>query len=127
MPRVTIEPEYTPPSLWDTPAAIRDGFARLNHDDTSRAAYQAIEPKITELQRQVVRHVRLAGKKGTTVDELLAAMGEPADAKNTIAPRVTELSKKVPPPIYDSGERRLSNRGAKAAVWIHRDYRKEKP
>lgn len=83
------------------------------HVDTSRAAADALAPKLGRLQRIAEATIRAAGPNGLTADELAARLNMD---RWSIQPRTSELRRKGL--IRDSGQRRPNVTGKLAIVWI---------
>lgn len=83
------------------------------HSATSRAASDALAPRLNAMQATVLGRLRRRGDDGATDDELLVELGW---SPNTVRPRRIELvAKKL---ARDSGRTRLTRTQRKAVVWI---------
>lgn len=80
--------------------------------DTSAAAAESIEPLLGRLAADVRAHVRAQGARGATCDEIEEGLGL---RHQTASARVRELAQAGL--LKDSGERRATRSGRKAAVW----------
>jgi hypothetical protein len=100
--------EFAPPDLGpqypETP-----GF---KWTDTSKAAADAIAPKLGRLQRLALDAIKSRGASGLTADELAEVLGLD---RCSIQPRSSELRRKGE--IVDSGLRRRNASGKRAIVW----------
>lgn len=81
--------------------------------DTSKAAAEAIAPKLGRLQRLALAAIRDRAERGLTADELADRL---ALDRYSIQPRTSELRRKAL--IVDSGLRRRNASGKAAIVWI---------
>lgn len=101
----------THPSLFgDGRYGLLPGHARGS--DTSAEAAAAISPTLRARQRMVLRALVELGR--ATADDLCAELGLP---RNSVAPRLTEMKRMNPPLVWDTGERRATPTGARAAVY----------
>lgn len=101
----------TQPSLFgDGRYGLLPGHARGS--DTSAEAAAAIAPTLRARQRAVLRALVDLGR--ATADELCAELGL---SRNSVAPRLTEMRCTDPPLVWDTGERRATPTGARAAVY----------
>jgi hypothetical protein len=82
------------------------------HSDTSRAAAEEIEPRVTTLRRAVLDAIRGAGDHGATDEELQVCLGM---NPSTQRPRRIECVRAGL--VRDSGRTRLTKSGRKAVVW----------
>lgn len=82
----------------------------------SEEAYAAAQPKASRLREQVFAHVKEAGRRGHTTDEIEALMDR---AHQAISPRIWELHRSGR--IRPSGERRTTRAGRNASVWVVAD------
>lgn len=80
------------------------------HSPTSRAAAEAIKPKIGPLHRAIMEHLRAFG--GSTDEELQENL---IIAQNTQRPRRRELQQAGL--VIDSGRTRATRSGRQAVVW----------
>ncbi|PLK27100.1 hypothetical protein [Novosphingobium sp. TH158] len=81
--------------------------------ETSKAAANALAPKLGRLQRMAEAAIRAAGSSGLTADELAARLEMD---RWSIQPRTSEL--KCKGLIRDSGKRRPNCTGKAAIVWV---------
>lgn len=84
----------------------------MNVTDTSRAAFEAIQPIAPAVLDQVYDAIRMMGDEGLTTNECAALLDID---KGTVQPRTSELRDSGK--IMDSGLRRLNDSGKKAIVW----------
>lgn len=83
------------------------------HSETSRAAGEAIRPKLNTLQRRVYAFIAGRGSNGATdfeIEHFLSLMG------STVRPRRRELQ--IAGLIKPSGMTRLTASQRKAIVWV---------
>lgn len=92
-------------------------LSHLIHSPTSKAAAEAIEPKIGSLRRQVLDYLRHCGVSGATDDEmqLPKELGGLDMDPSTQRPRRIELVNTGW--VRDSGKRRKTRSGRLAVVW----------
>lgn len=81
--------------------------------DTSREAYQAVKPKISNHQKVVLDVIKLNG--AITNEGISFALGWPI---NTVTPRVNELRHKG---LIGEEGRGVNNSGHSAKLWSYRD------
>lgn len=81
--------------------------------DTSAEAAEMIKPNAEKLRQAVYLHVVAAGIDGATCDETEVSLDL---AHQTCSPRFWELHKKGV--IFDSGLRRKTRSGRRAAVYV---------
>lgn len=81
------------------------------HSGPSLEASDAIRPKAGRLRERVLAHLRAHG--GATDDEIQAALDMPP---STQRPRRVELVRAGL--VRDSGEKRKTRSGRRAAVWV---------
>ena len=84
--------------------------------ETSRAAAQAIEPKLPAKEYAVLRYIVERGYVGATDDELERHFVAIGWATPTARARRVRLCEKGL--LRDSGERRLTRHGKLATVWV---------
>lgn len=105
------------PCLWDGPEYPEaPGF---KWTDTSRAAADAIAPKLGRLQRLALKAIRDRAERGLTADELADVL---ALDRYSIQPRTSELRRKSL--IVDSGLRRRNSSGKAAIVWVAPEHKR---
>lgn len=88
----------------------------FSNDTTSREAAESIRQDASVLRELVYRDIRQSGARGRTDEEIQDALGL---SGNTERPRRWELAKADR--IVESGERRLTRSGRRAAVWVVRE------
>jgi hypothetical protein len=102
--------------LWDGPEyPDAPGF---KWTDTSKAAAEAIAPKLGRLQRLALAAIKARGALGLTADELADVL---ALDRYSIQPRTSELRRKSL--ITDSGLRRLNASKKRAIVWVTPEHK----
>jgi hypothetical protein len=85
--------------------------------DTSIVAADSISHALPRLQSSVLGVILGAGERGSTADEVSAALGW---ERWRVRPRTSELRKAGR--IVDSGRRRDSLSGIASIVWVAREY-----
>jgi DNA-binding MarR family transcriptional regulator len=85
--------------------------------DTSKAAAEAVAPKLGRLQRMALAAIKDRGPFGLTADELADALGLD---RYSIQPRTSELRRKGL--IVDCGLRRRNSSRKRAIVWTLPEY-----
>ena len=103
-------------TLFDAPA-VRPKPAPVPYargSDTSKAAAEATRPHAAEIRAVVFAYIRDQGERGTTDEEICAALGP--DRRDSLRPRRVELRDSGH--IRDSGQRRPTRSGRSAAVWV---------
>jgi hypothetical protein len=86
---------------------------RRHDPDTSRQAAESIQPHLTEIQKQVLHLIELAGFKGLTDEELSEIYGT---AGSTARTRRAELAKQGL--VVEAKEKRMLRSGQQGRVWI---------
>jgi hypothetical protein len=123
------------PDLFRLPGAIHaEARSHASAPDTSHEAAERVTAKLTNLQLWAMIQVHLAGESGVTAKELAAQYHKvmagllkwvsDSEARNTMAPRLTELATAFCPPLIRmNGERRgkcgvyvVTEHGRKAAA-----------
>ena len=86
---------------------------RPDDPDTSRQAAESIHPHLTEIQKQVLHLIELAGINGLTDEELSEMFGTSGSTART---RRAELYKQGL--VVEAGKKRMLRSGQQGRVWI---------
>ncbi len=95
---------------------MRDLFdipAHQRHSPTSKAAAEAIKPRVGPLQAKILAYLQRWGVTGATDEEIQDYLDMPA---NTQRPRRRELQNMKL--IENSGKTRATRSGRQAVVWV---------
>jgi len=112
---VDDSPRPTPVPTPPAPPAPKANAPFAFGSDTSQDAAESIQPHLNRLCGIVLDAIGAAGSRGMTCDEVEASL----DLRHqTASARVHELGRSGK--IVDSGERRVTRSGRKAAVWTAR-------
>lgn len=102
-----------PPMPPEPPYTLYGGTPPHERSETSRAAAESMRPHVTEIAERVLAHLVEVGDDGATCDEVEQALEL---SHQTASARLRELVLKGR--AEDSGQRRTTRSGRKAAVWV---------
>lgn len=114
--------DFAPDLFSHEPVAEYPDAPGFKWTDTSKAAADAIAPKLGRLQRLALEAIKSRGAVGLTADELAEALGLD---RYSIQPRTSELRQKGS--IVDSGLRRPNASKKRAIVWVAPEHKREGP
>jgi len=114
--------DFGPDLFSNEPAVEYPDAPGFKWTDTSKAAADAIAPKLGRLQRLALEAIRRRGASGLTADELADVLEMD---RYSIQPRTSELRRKSL--IVDSGRRRLNASKRRAIVWTLPQFKRGQP